>query len=74
MEASQNLTDSNLSFIIVVSSTLASFHTISICNMKNWSIQGYPIHPIAWIGRESVMISNLNLTLSTPSKSSFPDQ
>ena len=34
----------------------------------------FPIDAIASIGWESVMISNLNLTLSTPSKSSFPDQ
>jgi hypothetical protein len=34
----------------------------------------YPIDAIGWIGRESVMISTLNLTLSMPSKSFFPDQ
>jgi hypothetical protein len=26
---------------------LASFHTITICNMKNWSIQGFPKEPAA---------------------------
>jgi hypothetical protein len=53
MEASEDLTDSNLSLIIIVSSMLASFNTISICNMKNWSIQGYPIDGFVGLLRKS---------------------
>jgi hypothetical protein len=77
MEASQNLADSNLSFSIIVSSTLASFHTISICNMKNWSIQDYPIQPIDWVGRGQVTISKLNrdliMTLKSESSINHPN-
>jgi hypothetical protein len=33
------------------------------------AIQGYPIDPIAWIGREIVTISKLDRDLSMPLKS-----
>jgi hypothetical protein len=35
---------------------------------------GFPFHPIAWLGRKPVTISELNQTLSMPVKSASPDQ